>query len=171
MPNRNPLCGKLAALAIGFLLAASAAAADRGPSTPEERAKALELVDLLEKNPSAPEAKPARAWLTLWLVEVPDLTVSLCPDLLGTPEELAAVPPELAIHQAYAQAAFLIENPKAKARSPATYAAGIEGTLRAYDSMRAAATVDEIPALEELRRKQAGGELEKLVKKRSRTCK
>jgi len=53
------------------------AAAPRGPSTPEERTKALQIIHHLETDPLA-DTKDERQWLTLWLVEVPDIHVPLC---------------------------------------------------------------------------------------------
>src|SRR5215210_9405237 len=54
----------------------------RGPSTPEERAKALQLVRQLEADPLGHDAKEARRWLLLWLTDVPDISVTICSDYL-----------------------------------------------------------------------------------------
>lgn len=155
----------------GLLLIAAAGHADRAPSTPEERARALELVELLETQPSATEAQDAMKWLLGWLIEIPDITVNFCVDTLGTPEELEGVPNRLTVHQAFAQAAFFIRNPKARSGSTEAYVAGVEGALRAYESMKAAGMVAEIPAFEEMLKKKTSGELEKVVKKRVKKCK
>ena len=48
----------------------------RGPSTPEERKKAVEMATFLEKNPLAKEAKEIRGALLLFLTEVPDISVN-----------------------------------------------------------------------------------------------
>src|SRR5688500_18355834 len=55
----------------------------RGPSTPKERSRAVKLVRELEEDPHGAEARAARRWLSLWLVEVPDMPVDLCPELFG----------------------------------------------------------------------------------------
>lgn len=162
---------KIVTAFVGYLLIAAAGSADRGPSTPEERARALELVELLETQPSAPEAKDAKKWLLGWLIEIPDITVNFCVDTLGTPEELKGVPADLTVHQAFAQAAFFIRNPEARSGSTEAYVAGVEGALRAYESMKAAGTVAAIPVFEEMLKKEASGELEKVVKKRVKKCK
>lgn len=153
------------------LFLADRASGSRGPSTAEERAKALAFVDLLETAPSAPEAKDERVWLIAWLTVIQDITVTVCMDALGLAEEREGLPVELIVHPAFAQAAFLIRNPDAKEGSVSTYVAGVEGTIRVYDAMRAAGTVERLPALEELKVKQAAGELEKVVKKRIKKCK
>src|ERR1039457_4472098 len=48
----------------------------RGPSTAEERARAVEYVRSLEENPLAKDSLEKRMWLTEWIVEVPDFTVN-----------------------------------------------------------------------------------------------
>ena len=49
----------------------------RGPSTPEERAKAVQIARALEGDPLQPGNKDMRTWFTLWLIEVPDITVQV----------------------------------------------------------------------------------------------
>ena len=49
----------------------------RGPSTPEERKRAVEMATFLEKNPLAKEAKDQRAALLYFLTEAPDIKISL----------------------------------------------------------------------------------------------
>lgn len=55
----------------------------RGPSTPEERAKVVALTRMLELDPLAEDAPAARDWLRAWAIEVPDLRVYACPQLLS----------------------------------------------------------------------------------------
>src|SRR5208283_3154865 len=71
---------KVFAVLIAFIVAASvpSAAKMRGPSTPEERAQALEYAQSLEENPLAKDNLEKRMWLTEWLVNVPDVTVTPC---------------------------------------------------------------------------------------------
>ena len=162
----------VALLGLGLFVAAALAAppAGRGPSTPEERNQVLTLVELLETKPWTKEAEDARAWLLAFLMEVPDITVELCIRPLGSDKELKGVPPELQIQQAFSQASFLIRNPDQKAASLAVYVAGVQGAIRAYDSMKAAGKVDALPAFEDLKKLEASGELEKAIKKRIKQC-
>ena len=55
----------------------SAYAQKRGPSTPEERKKAVEMATFLEANPLAKEAKDVRSALLFFLIEVPDIKVTV----------------------------------------------------------------------------------------------
>jgi hypothetical protein len=118
------------------LLSPVRAQADRGPSTPKERAKALTLIRQLEEDPLFEGSRDARRWLTLWLLEVPDLHVDLCPALLGgTPAERKRLSGEVVAQLMYSGAGFLIENPgKAKTREE-VYLAGVQGALRAYEAL------------------------------------
>lgn len=54
----------------------------RGPSTSEERAKVVELTRLLERDPLGENAPATRQWLRQWVIEVPDIRVNVCDELL-----------------------------------------------------------------------------------------
>ena len=45
----------------------------RGPSTPEERAKVIELTRMLERDPLNENADAIRQWLRQWMIEVPEI--------------------------------------------------------------------------------------------------
>jgi len=100
---------------------------------------AVALVHLLETDPLSAKAKEARAWLTVWLVEIPDISVTLCSDLLGTgfdsDEKYGA---ELMVQLAYSASAFVIEHPDQRSNDLAVDTAAVQGVLRAYQSLLAA---------------------------------
>ena len=50
--------------------------ASRGPSTAEERAYAILLTRHLEKDPLSIDASAARAWLSTWWDQIPDIEVA-----------------------------------------------------------------------------------------------
>ena len=159
-------------LAWSFASAAPGATGEpRGPSTAEERARALSLVDLIETRPTSPEAKEARSWLMLWLAAIPDMTISVCLDPLGDAADRKSLPADLAIHPVVAQAAFMIRHPEAKPKDTEVYVAGVLGALRTYEAMRAAGGVAELAAFEKLAKERAAGTLERGVEARSRRCK
>src|SRR5688572_18524704 len=84
----------------------------RGPSTPEERKRAVEMATFLETNPLAKEAKDYRAALLYFLAEVPDITISLCTNVLGESKRIKGdYEAELVGQLAYSQGKFVIENP------------------------------------------------------------
>ncbi len=144
----------------------------RGPSTAEERQKALEVVRHLEADPLAKNAKDERGWLTVWLAEVPDITVSLCtafyPPLLESKKNHAA---ELAVQSAFSMGAFVIEHPEKAQDENAKYLAGVEGTLRAYESILQKEPKARWPVLDELVAKREKGELAAFVEATVPRCK
>ena len=122
-------------LCLAVLLGTAEAA--RGPSTPKERTKALKLIRQLEEDPLFPEARDARRWLSLWLFEVPDLRIDLCPGLLGgTAAERKRMPSEVVAQMMYSGAAYRIENRDGSREE--VYLAGVQGALRVYEALLAA---------------------------------
>ncbi|MGH9360515.1 MAG: hypothetical protein ACRD2T_01255 [Thermoanaerobaculia bacterium] len=163
-------CSPILVLALLLAPPALTARANRGPSTPEERAKALELVRVLETAPASAEAKEARQWLTLWLTEIPDLTIKVCLSLLGAKDETAGLPGELSMQHAYSSAAYLIGHPNTNPGSTEVLLAGVQGTLRAYEAWKAADPAMSQPLLEALLQKERSGTLEQHVGQQGRHC-
>jgi carboxypeptidase Q len=118
------------------VLLALPSAAERGPSTPKERAKALKLIRQLEEDPDFEGSRDARRWLSLWLFQVPDLQVDLCPELLGgNPVERKRLPGEVVGQLMYSGAAFLMEHKNGSREQ--VYLAGVTGALKVYESLLA----------------------------------
>ena len=108
----------------------------RGPSTAEERAKAVALTRSLEQDPLAANAPATRQWLREWIMAVPDIRFKFCADLLG--HALAGNYPyshEVNLQMLFAGAAFTIEHPDKAGEDIAVYHAGVEGALRVYERL------------------------------------
>jgi hypothetical protein len=163
---------KLVAVSLfSIVLALSVGAQDRGPSTPEERARALQLTRALETDPLNRNARDARAWLTMWIATIPDITVDVCGEfmrpLLGANKSYSA---EIFIQSMFSSAAFAIENPDRKDDAAAKYLAGVEGSLRAYESIRAAKPKVRWPVLDELIELRDAGKLADYVREKMTAC-
>ena len=65
------------AVFIIFGSASATVAQKRGASTPKERESVVQMVNFLETQPFAKEAKDYRASLLYFLAEVPDISVTL----------------------------------------------------------------------------------------------
>jgi len=156
-------------LLLAFSARADRALAARGPSTPEERTKALALVEVTETQPWSDAARDARAWLMKWLGDVPDITVKTCKSLLGAPEQRAGIPGELQDQILFSGLGYLLQHKGAGAGDTPTLTAALAGTLRAYESSRAhgAAAIPQLDALVKLR---DGGQLETYVRGQGRAC-
>jgi len=158
----------LALLVGGALLAApvTAIAANRGPSTPEERKQALSYIQDFEANPLNPKLQPEREWLTLWMIQVPDLHVHLCTilDKLAKGDKKNSQ----AIFNAmfFSQIAFVIQNPDQQNDSLAEHQAGVEGALRVYEALVKANPKDQQPFLDDLIQRRNAGTLAQWVKER-----
>jgi carboxypeptidase Q len=109
-----------------------AQSSQRGPSTPEERTRVVEVAHRLQANPLAPEVRSEREWLLVWFIQAPDISVSLCPALHGDLGDSkgtnagAIIATELA-----SEAAFVIEHPDQAKDHAAIFFAGAEGAFHA----------------------------------------
>ena len=151
-------------------LTAGASVAARGPSTAEERQKAVQFAHHLESDPLSRSARDERAWFTVWLAEVPDINVSVCvefyPSLLQSQKNHAT---ELVMQAVYSTA-FVIEHPDQSQDENAKYLAGVEGALRAYESILQKEPKAHWPVLDDLLAKREKGELAAFVTATAPKC-
>jgi TPR repeat protein len=142
--------------------------ADRPPSTPEERERAVRLVAELESNFLGPEADASREWLDTWMAEVPDLFFHSCPLLEREKDEVFPHHLYLIKQAYYAGGACLIQHPEKINDQLTIYIAGVEGALRAYNNLVAKQPTKRNGSMEFLLKTQAAGQLETLVHQRVR---
>ena len=143
----------LLVVALALVCCAFTASAQRGPSTPEERTRAVEMAALLETTPLARDAKDYRAKLLFFLAEVPDITVKLCTSVLGESKRVKGdYDSELVGQLAYSQAKFVIEHPDKAKDDAAVYLAGVEGVLRTWQAIKTAKPRAKFPDRHEVRR-------------------
>jgi hypothetical protein len=85
----------------------------RGPSTAEERARAVKVAHELEDDPLAKDAKDNRDWVIQWIVDIPDITVNVCFDYFGkVPNPPRGHSREIVRQMIISSAAFMIEDRK-----------------------------------------------------------
>ncbi len=154
------------------LLCAPTLAGARGPSTPAERKKAIELTRKLEKQPLARSSNQDRAWLIEFIVEAPDFEVKSCSGPLDVlvKEEEGPYARILYIQSVFGMAAFLFENPKKSDDWAAVQTAGIESTLRAYEAVLKADPDARWKELDRLLAARGKGRLRALVEKEMAKC-
>jgi len=152
---------------LALTLLATAAARARGPSTPEERKRAVEATRKLEKEPLARNSMELRKWLFQWIVEIPDIMVSSCSGPLSVlpGDESGRHGTELFVQSVFGMAAFLVENPKKKDDWIAVQTAGIESVLAAYRSLLKKEPEARWPELDALAEAKKKGKLRALVEK------
>ncbi len=131
---------KLHALALAFAVALAAparAAAERGPSTPAERTRAVETTRRLERDPLGPGASKDRRWLIQWIIDIPDIEVRGCSGPLDVLKEDDGRRHGKVLYaqSMFGMAAFLIEHPREKNDWVKVQLAGVESVLRTYHSL------------------------------------
>jgi hypothetical protein len=131
----------------------------RGPSTPEERARALNYIQSLEQNPLAKDSLGKRIWLTEWIVEAPDITVNTCCKELDSLDKVnGTYSNQLRMQVIYSQAAFILQHPEVKSDAQ-KQAAGLAGALRAYRAIQRFDPTAQYPVLDNLLALQKKGKL------------
>ena len=157
-----PKYTRIAALLITAAVFASlsATAQTRGPSTPEERARAVEVAKALRVDPVSHQVQADREWLIRWLFEIPDISVKLCPNFLGDitkgKKEYSGA---LLASMMASEVSFLIEHPDKGSDLDAVYLAGVEGALDSYQSIQKKDSHYHLPHLEELLQRREQGKL------------
>jgi len=142
-------------------------AADRGPSTPEERKQALEYIHDFESDPLNPSLKPQIQWVVKWVIEIPDIHVGLCTILDKLPKGDKKDGQTLFTAMVFAQTAFVLENPDKQSDLLAQYQAGVEGVLRVYELLLKTNPKDRQPYLDDLVQRCEAGTLMQFVKERA----
>ena len=173
MQTRSPIVIAMMLLSLTFANSASTAVEQgRGPSTPEERARVVKIAHLLEANPLSKELKAEREWALRWLIEVPDISITLCsklPDVsaLGKYKYRG----ELIVQSTLSQAAFVIENPDMAKDLAAASLAGMESVLRSYKAILNENPKATSKYLDEMLDKRNREELAGFVKELAAGCK
>jgi hypothetical protein len=154
------------------VLSMLAGAQQRGPSTPEERARAIQTAKSLQSDPLAPNVQQEREWLLKWLIEVPDISVKMCTTFLGDLGDSKSGNPGAIIATLLAsEAAFVIEHPEKANDVDAVYFAGVDGALHSYEAIRSKDASYRVPHLDDLTQKRDQGKLADYVHATANKCK
>jgi hypothetical protein len=145
----------------------------RGLSTPEERAKAIKVAHVLERDPLAKDAAANRQWLLNWIIEVPDIRFKSCVDLLGPGVgNQYRYSAEVNQQIIFSAAAFKLEHPDHLRNDTGAYVAGVEGALRVYETLMKSVPDAKSAFLDDLVGKRDRGELaDHVVKLAKEKCK
>jgi len=120
----------------GSSSACAARAQERGPSTPEERVRAVKVSRDLENDPLGKDAKDQRAWALDWIEKIPDITVNVCFDFFGKlPDPPRGHSREITMQMIISSAAYMIEHPDKVKDEQAVTLAGLLGSLKAYQAI------------------------------------
>ncbi len=146
-----------ASLAILLALSTpSLAQQGRGPSTPDEHARVVALAAAADKDPLATMSSPDGRWFEKWADEIPDYMFG--PDSgaywFMTTAAKGDLKRVLRFHHTVSTAAFQVQNKvtdprKTPADQDAKTLAGVEGLLRAYESLLAKNPDNRSPKVDE----------------------
>ena len=144
----------------GVFLVCALHAKARGPSTPEERAKVIELIRMLERDPLNANADATRLWLREWTIEVPEIRFHVCKELLihGLGENYP-YSREISLQTILSGAVFTLEHQNKARDNVGAYLAGVEGSLRMYEVLAKSRPDARSPFLDGLVAMRDRGEL------------
>jgi hypothetical protein len=143
----------------------------RGPSTPEERARAVQIGQSLEAQPTDPSLHDDYIWLFRWATEVPDLTIPICSANMPWKEKYKHSGDLAGVVMA-ATVAFVIQHPDEGKDGATAGIAAMESTLRAYQKIVEQDPKVRSKEMDELVEVQRQGKLAEYIRGRwTRTCK
>ena len=148
---------------------ASAIAAGRGPSTPEERKQALDYIQHFMTDPLNLALRSDISWVVEWTMEIPDVHVSLC-NIIELPKGNKKDSQTLFTAMLMAQTAFAIQNPDKQNDDLAQYQAGVDGVLRIYEVLLKSNPKDHQLILDDLLQRRDAGTLAQWIKDRAANC-
>jgi hypothetical protein len=128
------------------------------PSTPEERARLVDLAGKLRVDPLNPSLRSEREWALRWLIEIPDISLELCTATMPW-ENKYKFSGDLMSVEMTSMAAYAIEHPDKASDKIAVGQAGLEAALVAYQKMAARDSKAKSKAMDEVASIHAKGGL------------
>jgi hypothetical protein len=158
-------------IACGFS-GSSSLAQKRGPSTAAERKRAVEIATLLENDPLNKNAKSLSRELLIWLIEIPDITVTICTGMLGDYSKIKGeYAGTITTQMSFGETRFVIEHPEEAKDEYQVYLAGVESALRTYQNIKKAKPRVRLEPLEDLLLTQQTGQLPEFIRNAMPGCK
>jgi hypothetical protein len=143
----------------------------RGPSTAEERARAVKIARALENDPLAKDAKENRDWVIQWIVDIPDITVTVCDEYFGTlTKPVRGHTREIVNQMVISSAAYMIEHPDKVKDEQAIATAGLLGSLKTYQAILKQEPDARWPYIDKIVQMRDQGKLDDFVSDMRRKC-
>jgi hypothetical protein len=155
-------------LVLGLCVVVAQRAAAQGTSTPEERARWVEITHKLESNPLDESVNKDGESALNRLSNAHDIHVPLCPALLGEFNDAKyKYRHEVTRQYMLASGAFIIENPEKAGDTNAMNLAAVESVLKVYSGILQQKPDAKSKTLDDLLKKQTQGNLDASLRK---TC-
>ena len=165
---RNKWLGWTWSLAFGLCVVMPQKAAAQGTSTPEERARWVEITHKLESNPLDETANKDGESALNRLSNAHDIHVPLCSALLGQFNDAKyKYRHEITRQYMLASGAFIIENPDKAGDTKAMNLAAVQSALKVYSGVLRQKPDAKWKPFEDLLKKQSQGKLDESLQK---TC-
>jgi carboxypeptidase Q len=154
------------AIVLPLIMMVALGASAQGTSTPEERARWVEISHKLETNPLDESVNKDGDWALKRLSDVHDIHVRLCQSLLGEfNDSKYKYRHEITRQYMLASGAFLIENPGKAADTNAMNVAAVESVLKVYNDILQQKSDAKSKFLDDLVKKQSQGKLDDVLRK------
>jgi hypothetical protein len=163
----------IAVLYLGFLTLRTGGAQQqqRGPSTTEERARAVKVAHQLEDDPLGKDTQKERAWVMKWIIEIPDIVVTVCMDYFGDlPNPPRGHSREITQQMIISSAAFMVEHPDKAKDEQAVALTGLMGALKAYQAILKQDPGAHWPYMDKVLQMRDQGNLDDYVSDTRRKC-
>lgn len=158
-------------LIAGLFASSPARAQQRGPSTSEERARAVKIAHELEDDPLGKDAKDKRQWVIQWIIAIPDITVTECSEFFGRPAgSTHSHTKEIVYQMDISSAAYIIEHPDKAKDEQAVATAGLIGSLKAYQAIVKREPDARWPYMDKLVQMRDAGKLDDYISDTRRKC-
>jgi hypothetical protein len=149
-----------------------AGAQRRGPSTLEERARAVQTPKSLQSDPLSLSLQQDREWVLKWLIEVPDISVKMCTTFFGdlgdSKERLSWCDHR---HNVGFGSRFRDRESNKAKDVEAVYFAGVDGALHSYEAIHMKDASYHLPHLDDIIQKRDKGKLADYVHAAAKKCK
>lgn len=165
----RPFLGMLA-LGVALLFGVVPVDAAHAQTSPEDRSRFIAITRNLEEDPLRADARADRTWALDWLMEAPDVSVTICQTSLGGLEDDYPHNGAILLQYAFVMAVLIIEHPETAGDMNTQQAAGIEGALRAYRAILGAEPGARSPALDSLLEIEARGGVAEYVQSNAANC-
>ncbi|HTC63742.1 MAG TPA: hypothetical protein VK709_12935 [Candidatus Saccharimonadales bacterium] len=143
----------------------------RGPSTPDERTRAVKIAHELENEPLSKDAKENRDWVIQWIVDIPDITVTVCDEYFGTlTKPIRGHVREIVNQMVISSAAYMIEHPDKMKDEQAIATAGLLGSLKTYQAILKQEPEARWPYIDKIVLMRDQGKLDDFVSDTRRKC-
>jgi hypothetical protein len=143
----------------------------RGPSTSEERTRAVKVAHQLEEDPLGKDAKESRQWVIQWIIDIPDITVNVCDEYFGSvPKQPRGHVRDIVNQMIISMAAFMIEHPDKAKDEQAIATAGLLGSLKTYQAILKADPDARWPYIDKVVQMRDQGKLDDFVSDMRRKC-